>query len=34
MDIIIVGIGGQGTILAGKILCDALVESGYDVKKS
>ncbi|HOJ49523.1 MAG TPA: 2-oxoacid:acceptor oxidoreductase family protein [Spirochaetota bacterium] len=34
MDIIIVGIGGQGTILASKVLCDALVEEGYDVKKS
>ena len=34
MDIIIAGIGGQGTILASNILSYVLVKKGYDVKKS
>jgi indolepyruvate ferredoxin oxidoreductase beta subunit len=34
MDILIVGIGGQGTILASNVLCDVLMKKGYDVKKS
>ncbi len=33
-SIILVGVGGQGTILASKILSNALVSSGYDVKMS
>lgn len=34
MNIIIAGIGGQGTILASNILSLVLVKQGYDVKKS
>ncbi len=30
----LVGVGGQGTILAAKVLCDALINAGYDVKMS
>ncbi len=33
-NILLVGVGGQGTILASKILSTALVEAGYDVKMS
>lgn len=33
-SILLVGIGGQGTILAGKILTLGLMEAGYDVKMS
>ena len=33
-NIILVGVGGQGTILASKILSVALVGAGYDVKMS
>jgi len=33
-NIILVGVGGQGTILASKILSTGLVEAGYDVKMS
>ncbi|WRS26926.1 indolepyruvate oxidoreductase subunit beta [Oscillospiraceae bacterium MB08-C2-2] len=33
-NILLCGVGGQGTILASKILSYALVESGYDVKMS
>lgn len=33
-SILLVGVGGQGTILAGNILSTALLESGYDVKVS
>jgi indolepyruvate ferredoxin oxidoreductase beta subunit len=29
-----VGVGGQGTILAGRILSEGLAEAGYDVKMS
>lgn len=30
----LVGVGGQGTILAAKVLCDALIDARYDVKMS
>lgn len=33
-NIKLVGVGGQGTILAAKVLCSALIEAGYDVKMS
>ncbi len=33
-SILLVGVGGQGTILASKILTQGLIESGYDVKMS
>lgn len=33
-SILLVGVGGQGTILASKILCQGLMEKGYDVKMS
>jgi len=33
-NILLVGVGGQGTILVGKILSNGLLESGYDVKMS
>ncbi len=33
-NIILVGVGGQGTILASKILSEGLAEAGYDVKMS
>lgn len=33
-NILLVGVGGQGTILASKVLSSGLVESGYDVKMS
>ena len=33
-NILLVGVGGQGTILASKILSSALVNVGYDVKMS
>ncbi len=33
-NILLVGVGGQGTILASKILSEGLVQSGYDVKMS
>ncbi len=33
-NILLVGVGGQGTILASKILSSGLVEAGYDVKMS
>jgi indolepyruvate ferredoxin oxidoreductase beta subunit len=32
--ILLVGVGGQGTILASKILSEGLVSAGYDVKMS
>ncbi|ADG83758.1 indolepyruvate oxidoreductase subunit beta [Thermincola potens] len=34
MNILIVGVGGQGTILASKILADVAQQQGYDVKVS
>jgi len=33
-SIILVGVGGQGTILAAKLLTVALMDAGYDVKMS
>ncbi|MCD7867352.1 MAG: indolepyruvate oxidoreductase subunit beta [Clostridiales bacterium] len=33
-SILLVGVGGQGTILASKILTSGLMEAGYDVKMS
>jgi indolepyruvate ferredoxin oxidoreductase beta subunit len=33
-NILLVGVGGQGTILASKILTHGLMEAGYDVKMS
>ena len=33
-SILFVGVGGQGTILASKILSQGLLENGYDVKMS
>lgn len=33
-SVLLVGVGGQGTILAGKILTTGLLEQGYDVKMS
>jgi indolepyruvate ferredoxin oxidoreductase beta subunit len=33
-NIIIAGVGGQGVILAGNIIGDAAITSGYDVKKT
>ena len=32
VNILFVGVGGQGTILASKLLTEALLEKGYDVK--
>ena len=34
MNILIVGVGGQGTLLASRILGDAMMHQGYDVKVS
>jgi indolepyruvate ferredoxin oxidoreductase beta subunit len=33
-NILLVGVGGQGTILASKILTEGLLKAGYDVKMS
>jgi indolepyruvate ferredoxin oxidoreductase beta subunit len=33
-NILLVGVGGQGTILASKVLTSGLMEAGYDVKMS
>lgn len=33
-NILLVGVGGQGTILASKILTEGLMAAGYDVKMS
>ena len=33
-NILLVGVGGQGTILASKLLTLGLMEEGYDVKMS
>ena len=33
-NILLVGVGGQGTILASKILTEGLMDAGYDVKMS
>ena len=34
VSLLVVGVGGQGTILVSKILTEGLVERGYDVKMS
>ncbi|MCM2271352.1 MAG: indolepyruvate oxidoreductase subunit beta [candidate division Zixibacteria bacterium] len=34
MNILIVGVGGQGVLLASEILSEAAMNAGYDVKKS
>ncbi len=34
VDILMVGVGGQGTILASKILAQVALETGYDIKVS
>ena len=33
-DIVLAGVGGQGIILASKILAEGLIQAGYDVKMS
>jgi len=33
-DILLVGVGGQGIILASEIMADVFMEAGYDAKKS
>ncbi len=33
-NLLLAGVGGQGTILASKIICAALQEAGYDVKQA
>ncbi|MDR2457157.1 MAG: indolepyruvate oxidoreductase subunit beta [Clostridiales Family XIII bacterium] len=33
-NVLLVGVGGQGTILAAKILSSALLDAGYDIKMS
>ena len=33
-NILLVGVGGQGTITAAKLLTTGLMEAGYDVKMS
>lgn len=33
-SILLIGVGGQGTILASKILSEGLLSVGYDVKMS
>lgn len=34
LDILMVGVGGQGTVLSSNIVCDVALAAGYDVKKS
>ncbi|MCF8011287.1 MAG: indolepyruvate oxidoreductase subunit beta [Clostridiales bacterium] len=34
VDILLVGVGGQGTILASKVLCAAAEAAGFDIKMS
>jgi indolepyruvate ferredoxin oxidoreductase beta subunit len=34
VNVLLVGVGGQGTILAGELLSQVLLEAGFDVKKS
>lgn len=34
VSVLMVGVGGQGIVLAGNILCAAALNAGYDVKKS
>lgn len=33
-NVLIVGVGGQGVVLASNILCEVALRAGYDVKKS
>ncbi len=33
-NILVVGVGGQGTILAGEILADVVLDTGFNIKKS
>jgi Pyruvate/2-oxoacid:ferredoxin oxidoreductase gamma subunit len=33
-NILLVGVGGQGVIVASKILAEALLRAGFEVKKS
>ncbi len=33
-NLLLAGVGGQGTILASKVICAALQEAGYDVKQA
>ncbi len=33
-NILLVGVGGQGIILASEIMADVFLEAGFDVKKS
>ena len=34
INVLVCGVGGQGTVLASDILCDVALAEGYDVKKS
>jgi len=34
MNVIFTGVGGQGVLLAGKVLMDAALNAGYDIKES
>lgn len=34
VNVLIVGVGGQGVVLASNILCEVAVRAGFDVKKS
>jgi indolepyruvate ferredoxin oxidoreductase beta subunit len=34
LDILMVGVGGQGTVLSSNIVCDVALMNGFDVKKS
>jgi len=34
VNVLIVGVGGQGVVLASNILCEVALQAGYDVKKS
>lgn len=34
VDILMVGVGGQGTVLSSDIVCDVALANGFDVKKS
>jgi indolepyruvate ferredoxin oxidoreductase beta subunit len=34
VNLLLAGVGGQGTILASKIICAALLDAGYDVKQA
>lgn len=34
MNLLLTGVGGQGTILASRIICAAVQEAGYDVKQA